>query len=211
MPVCFCTGTAIRTESGEVPVESLRVGDHAITASGALRPIIWIGHRQLMANSGSLPFNQQPVRARAGAFGHGLPVRDLFLSPGHPVLVGADADGQGGTLVPVMCLINGTTIIRESATRVTYWHIELDTHDILLAEGLPAESYYDMGSRVWFTGEGAPLTDPDFMPTDAYGRCRPVAVDGPLVDAERLRLDAIFAGSLSEHCGWDAESAWTAA
>ncbi|PIK74383.1 hypothetical protein CS379_02775, partial [Methylobacterium frigidaeris] len=149
--VCFTTGTRIRTTRGEIAVEALRVGDEAVTTSGALRPITWIGHRDLDGAGTVLPHDQQPIRIRAGAFGPGLPARDLSLSPGHPVLVGAGADGEGGHLVPVMCLINGTTITREPATSVTYWHVELDSHDILLAEGLPAESYLDWGDRPFFT------------------------------------------------------------
>ncbi|WP_455977760.1 Hint domain-containing protein [Methylorubrum populi] len=203
--VCFVTGTKIRTKRGEVAVEDLRVGDFAVTASGALRPITWIGHREITAEAGSLPFHQQPVHVRAGAFGHGLPARDLFLSPGHPVLVGADADNEGGVLVPVMCLINGTSITREPRATVTYWHVELDAHDILLAEGLPAESYIDGGDRVFFAeASDHALHNPDFVPAGWNGRCRPVAVEGSVVEAERLRLDAVFAGSLNAQCRWDA-------
>ncbi|MEE7457395.1 hypothetical protein MPAR168_04850 [Methylorubrum populi] len=208
---CFTTGTLIRTARGEVAVEDLRVGDLAVTASGLLRPITWIGNRDLDGEGTALPHDQQPVRIRAGAFGPGLPARDLRLSHGHPVLVGADVNGEGGALVPVMCLINGTTIVREPATQVTYWHIELDAHDILLAEGLAAESYYDMGSRVWFAGADGPLTDPDFVPAGAYGRCRPVAVDGAPVEAERRRLDAVFAAELDGHGAWTDGQDWHAA
>ncbi len=146
-PVCFVTGTRLRAirrgVPAEVAVEDLRVGDLAVTASGTLRPVAWIGHRRLGEGGRLLPVPQQPVRVRAGAFGPGLPARDLRLSPGHPVLVGADADGTGGHLVPIMCLINGSTVLREPAEAVTYWHVELDRHDILLAEALPAESNLD--------------------------------------------------------------------
>ncbi|WP_458425263.1 Hint domain-containing protein [Methylorubrum extorquens] len=204
-PVCFTTGTLIRTSRGEVAVEDLLVGDIAVTASGTLRPITWIGRREMDAAGAALPFHQQPVRVRAGAFGQGLPVRDLSLSPGHPVLVGADAGNEGGVLVPVMCLINGMTITREPVTRVTYWHVELDAHDILLAEGLPAESYIDGGDRAFFSeASDHVLHNPDFVPAGWDARCRPVAVDGPVVEAERLRLDAVFAGALSASCAWDA-------
>ncbi|KQO95661.1 hypothetical protein ASF33_09830 [Methylobacterium sp. Leaf92] len=186
-------------------VENLRVGDVAITASGSRRPITWIGNRALDAKGEALPHNEQPIRIRAGAFGHGLPGRDLFLSPGHPVLVGADADNEGGVLVPVMCLINGTTVTREPSASVTYWHVELDAHDILLAEGLPAESYIDGGDRAFFVeGSDQSLQSPDFVPAGWSGRCRPVAVDGPAVEAERQRLDAVFVGQLAAHCAWDA-------
>ncbi|WP_246736962.1 Hint domain-containing protein [Methylobacterium sp. DB0501] len=202
--VCFTTGTRIRTARGEIAVEALRVGDEAVTASGALRPVTWIGHRDLDGASRTLPGDQQPVRIRAGAFGPGLPARDLRLSPGHPVLVGADADGEGGDLVPVMCLVNGTSIAREPVSSVTYWHVELDSHDILLAEGLPAESYLDWGDRPFFTeGSDHALHNPDFVVPGLAARCRPVAVDGPVVEAERARLSAVFAASLGEACAWD--------
>lgn len=208
---CFTTGTLIRTARGEVAVEDLVVGDLAVTASGALRPITWIGRRDVDGQGHALSHDQQPIRIRAGAFGPGLPARDLRLSHGHPVLVGADVDGAGGALVPIMCLINGTSVVREAATRVTYWHVELDSHDILLAEGLPAESFYDMGSRVWFAGDDGALTDPDFVPAGEHGRCRPVAVDGSLIDRERARLDGVFAAELDAHGAWTDTQAWIAA
>ncbi|RVU16815.1 Hint domain-containing protein [Methylobacterium oryzihabitans] len=194
--ICFATGTRLRTARGEVAVEELRVGDRAVTVGGATRPVRWIGARTLDGGGRPLAFSQQPVRIRAGAFGDGLPVRDLLLSPGHPVLV-------GDHLVPVMSLVNGTSLARMPVGAVTYWHVELDAHDILLAEGLPAESYLDLGSRPWFAGSDAPLHDPEFVPAQAPGRCRPVAVDGPVVEAERRRLDAMFAADLAGACAWD--------
>lgn len=224
-PECFTTGTRIRTARGDVAVEELQIGDIAVTAGGTLRPITWIGHRDIDGHGQALPYDQQPVRVRRGAFGRDAdgkpyPARDLRLSPGHPVLVGPEAyasgvthgDKQAGVLVPVMCLINGSSIRREPAAQLTYWHVELDAHDVLLAEGLPAESYYDMGSRVWFTGEDNALVVPDFIPAREHGRCRPVAIDGPLVEAERARLDAVFAAELAGHCAWgDMEGVWLAA
>ncbi len=67
--ICFATGTRIRTARGEVAVEDLVVGDRAVTADGTTRPIRWIGSRSLGGNGGALPFAQQPVRIRPGAFG----------------------------------------------------------------------------------------------------------------------------------------------
>ena len=197
--VCFCSGTLIRTARGDVMVEALRIGDRAVTASGHRRPITWIGHRTIERPT----FEQRPVRVRAGTFGPAVPARDLFLSPGHPVLVGADADNGGGVLVPIMCLVNGTTVARVPVDAVTYWHVELDTHDILLAEGLPAESFLDVGCRPWFAnGIDHALANPDLVVPGLAGRCRPVAVDGPAVQAERRRLDAVFEGSLAAQCAW---------
>ncbi len=130
------------------------------------------------------------------------------------MLCGADGDGEGGHLVPVMCLINGTSVTREPVTSVTYWHIELDAHDILLAEGLAAESYLDWGDRPFFTeGSERALHNPDFVVPGLAARCRPVAVDGPVVEAERARLSAVFADSLGAACAWDeaGQFAWVAA
>jgi Hint domain len=202
---CFTTDTHIRTTRGEVAVEDLRIGDRIVTASGALRPVAWIGHRDLDGAGKALPHDQQPVRIRAGAFGAGLPTRDLCLSPGHPVLVGADEDGAGGHLVPIMCLINGTSIAREPVSSVTYWHVELDAHDILLAEGLPAESYLDWGDRPFFDeASDHALHNPDFVVPGLAARCRPVAFDGPVVEAERARLSGVFVSTLGADCDWGA-------
>ena len=196
--VCYVSGTLIRTTRGEVAVEHLAIGDLAVTASGVHRPIRWLGHRAIDCRNHPRSGDVMPIRIAAHAFGEDSPSRDLYLSPGHPVLVGADEDGAGGYLVPIMCLINGTTIERAPVDEVTYWHVELDQHDILLAEGLPAESYLDWGDRLFFTeGSDHALHNPDFIIPGLTGRCRPVAIDGPVVEAERRRLDTQFASRLA--------------
>nr|WP_255699999.1 Hint domain-containing protein [Jiella avicenniae] len=195
---CFTTGTEVDTPRGPVRIEYLSVGDLALTASGASRPIIWIGKRTLDCSGENA--HMAPVRVRANAFGAGVPERDVFLSPGHPVLV-----RQHGVevLVPIMNLINGTTVGRTSMQSVTYWHIELDQHDVLLADGLPAESFFDMGSRAWFDNDlDDVLANPDLVPAGQHGRCREVAIDGPLVEAERKRLADLFYADLSAQCAW---------
>ena len=200
--VCFVSGTLIRTARGDVAVERLSTDDVAINAVGTACPIRWLGHRTVDCRNLLRQHDALPIRIAAHAFGAGLPEHDLFLSPGHPVLVGADEDGIGGYLVPIMCLINGTTIERVEVDEVTYWHVELDQHDILLAEGLPAESYIDLGSRPWFDGADGALFDPDMALPGMPGRCRPVAIDGPIVEAERRRLDAVFAARLLSAAQW---------
>ena len=201
--VCFASGTQIRTARGDIAVEDLEIGDFALTVSGDLRPVTWVGSRTMMPSDHAQPWNVHPVRVRAGAFGTGLPERELRLSPGHPVLVGADEDGEGGHLVPIMCLINGTTIERVPVDEVTYWHVELDQHDVLFAEGLPAESYLDWGDREFFSeAEAHAIANPDFVLPGLAARCRPVAIDGAVVENERARLEMLFATELSMPCGW---------
>jgi hypothetical protein len=101
----------------------------------------WLGHRRVDCRRHPRPGDAWPIRVRAGAFGENLPHRDLSLSPDHAVFVAP------GLLVPVRYLINDATIVQEPVDAITYWHVELPTHDVLLAEGLPVESYLDTGNR----------------------------------------------------------------
>jgi hypothetical protein len=182
--VCFASGSRIRTAKGEVPVENLRVGDLAVTAAGEARPIVWIGHRRIT----NLTSEQHPVRVLAGAFGDGLPARDLRLSPGHAVCV----DVMDEVFVPIDHLINGQTIFREDVAEETYWHVELESHDVLLADGLPCESYMDAGNRAFFGRAYGRLAkiDPDRVAESLTRYARPFVNDGPIVAAIRERLAA---------------------
>ena len=153
---CFRAGTRIRTPRGEVPVEALRAGDTVLLAQGGTRPVRWIGRRHVDCRRHPRPHDVWPVRVAAGAFAEGQPIADLWLSPDHAVLV-------GGALIPVRYLLNGATIRQERAASVSYFHVELDAHDALLAEGLPCESYLDTGNRAAFADGGAAVhLHPDF-------------------------------------------------
>ncbi len=163
-------------------MENLAAGDLARTASGALRPVKWIGRRQLDLKRRPAPANVWPVRIGAGAFGDNLPVRDLCVSPGHNLLV-------DDVLIPAIALVNGATIVQETWEKVTYWHVELDSHDILLAEGLPAESYLDCGNRAAFAnGAVAIELFPDFAPKRAEETCAPIEKTGPRVARAKTAL-----------------------
>ena len=186
-PTCFATGTAISTANGPVAVEDLAVGDMALTNSGESRRVRWIGHRTLDCRHPSRE-TALPIRIAAHAFAENRPSRDLLVSPGHAICI----DVGGEVLIPASALVNGTSVVREDVGTVTYWHVELDSHDILLAENLPCESYLDMGNRGFFVENG--IVDLGATP-DATARthadfCRPFHASGALVDAVRARLDA---------------------
>jgi hypothetical protein len=148
---CFALGTRILTDAGEVPVQAIRVGDLVPgQRSGKLRPVCWVGRRTLELATHARPWDVAPVCVRAHALAPGRPRRDLLLSPDHSVLV-------QGVLIPVRYLINGRTVLQQRPARVTYLHVELDGHDVLLAEGLPCESFLDTGNKQAFA-EAAPLS-----------------------------------------------------
>ncbi len=191
--LCYCAGTRIQTTRGEVAVEDLAVGDLVVTLSGTARtprPVQWIGRRRLDLVAHPRPEAAAPIRIRRGAFADGVPHRDLLVSPDHAVL-------GDGTLICARQLINGTTIRQEQGlSEVTYFHVELDTHSIMLAEGLPAESYLDTGNRGFFAGSDAPfvlhpdLTEETERPAREAASCAPFVWDEDSVRPVWERLAA---------------------
>jgi hypothetical protein len=173
---CFRAGTRLCTPAGEVAVEELAVGDTVLTAKGVARQVIWIGDRRLDCRRHPDPRRVWPVRVQAGAFADGVPSRDVFLSPDHAVFV-------DGVLVPVRLLVNDATITQERAELVHYFHIELESHDVLLAEGLAVESYLDTGNRRSFDS-----VHPDFSRTESPRACARLVLSGGQLAVIRRRL-----------------------
>lgn len=182
---CFAGGTRIATPDGPVAVQQLHVGQSVSLASGDSAPIVWIGHRSIDCRRHAQPETVWPVHIRAGAFAQHVPERDLVLSPDHAVFF-------EGVLIPVRHLVNGSTIVQQRPDRIAYYHIELARHDLLLAEGLAAESFLDTGNRSAFGNAGPVIqAHPNFtsLAWEAAG-CAPLVVTGPPVEAARAQLKA---------------------
>ena len=179
---CFLAGTRLATPEGPVPVEALVVGMRLLTATGTARPIRWIGRRAIVCRQHPAPGKVLPVRIVAGAFGPGRPARDVRLSPDHAVLA-------EGVLIPVQHLVNGVTIHQERPRTALYYHVELPSHDVVLAEGLAVESYLDSGNRMQFEGGTTTALHADFAaPAPAVeGECAPRRCTGP--ELARVRAD----------------------
>jgi hypothetical protein len=141
---CFAAGTRLLTDRGALPVEALTVGDHVLTADGGSAPITWTGLRRVDCRRHCEPGAVLPVCVTAHAFGDGLPGRDLLLSPDHAIFA-------EDVLIPIKHLIDGAAVRQMEAGQITYVHIELAEHQIVLAEGLPVESYLDAGDRAGFS------------------------------------------------------------
>ncbi len=141
---CYARGTAIRTDRGDVSVEDLKIGHCVTTFTGGARPIRWIGRRayggRFLASNPAV----QPILFKAGSLGRYQPRRDLRVSPKHAMFL-------HGCLVPAECLVNGVGVLRDTAcTEIEYFHVELDSHDVILAEDAPSETFVDDDSRTMF-------------------------------------------------------------
>ncbi len=183
-PPCYCRGTRVLTDRGDIAVEDLAIGDHVISHTGKSRPIHWIGRRSYAGRFVAGNRNLLPVRIRAGALAEHVPVRDLFVSPQHALYI-------EGVLIPAWVLVNGDSITQpEAVETVEYFHIELESHDVILAEGAPAESFLDEGGRGMFQNAAEYWAlHPDAVPAPgAY--CAPRLESGVAVDAVRARLAA---------------------
>ncbi len=180
---CYAQGTRLATARGAIPIERLRIGDRLYCADGQLRPAIWLGRRQVDCTAYPVPEEVWPIRVQAHAFAPNCPVRDVYLSPDHAVFT-------GGALVPVRYLLNGASIAQAPRASVTYWHVELPAHAVLLAENLPAESFLDTGNRAAFEGDA---TLPPLPPAAALrvwhaNGCAKLVTDGPILHAARAHL-----------------------
>jgi hypothetical protein len=135
---CFLRGTMIRTVDGYRPVESLSAGDLLPTSFSGTAPIREIRHfcYERQSPDEAWPELARPVRIRASALADNVPHADLYLSRQHSLFI-------GGALTPAWNLVNGTSITIDDADHldvIEYFHIELDQHDVIDAEGAPCDT-----------------------------------------------------------------------
>ena len=142
---CFLTGTRIDTPAGPRRVEDLLPGDRVLTEDAGAQPVLWAGMRVLTFAEMHDP-RHRPLRIPAGAMGAGLPVRDLYLSPNHRVMLSHPSCAlyfqSDDVLAPTKAL-RGTRGIGAApvALPIRYHHILLGAHHIVRAEGLPCETF----------------------------------------------------------------------
>ncbi len=150
---CYCRGTLIQTKRGQKRVERLKIGDKVMTKSGVARPIKWIGRRSFAGRFITGRKDILPICIKAGALEGNVPRRDLWISPHHAMYFDArhfdgkyfdgkfcDGSLPEGALIEAKDLVNGASVVQaEHVDKIEYFHIELETHDVIIAEGAFSE------------------------------------------------------------------------
>ena len=159
--VCFAAGTRILTADDERPVETISAGDYVVVLRGdvrSLEPVKWVGYRTIDLSRHPRPRAAAPIRIARDAIDDHVPGQDLLVSPEHCLLF-------DGVLLPARQLVNDMTITQDlNRHSVSYYHLELERHAIVLAEDVPAETYLDTGNRAFFSNAGlALILHPEFL------------------------------------------------
>ena len=135
------------TPDGPRRIEHLRPGDLLMTKDNGPQEIRWIWARHCPVEKMRANPALAPIRIAKGALGSGLPRRDLTVSRHHRLMICSKITkrmyGKPEVLAPAKDLtaIKGIDVAPVTGG-VTYYHILMGTHEILFAEGAPAESLY---------------------------------------------------------------------
>lgn len=174
---CFCAGTGIATPSGPRAVETLQQGDKLLTSDGGETTVKWLGRQDVPVRY-LHPAKINPICIKAGALADGVPARDLYISQDHAIAI-------DGLLINAGALVNGHSIYqvgRMPLRGFTYYHVETDAHELILAENVPAESFIDYAGYGSFDN-GSEREDAPPIPE----------MDLPRVSARRLLPEPIRA------------------
>jgi len=145
--ICFCIGTMIETDHGQIAVEALQTGDRVKTADGSYKELRLSFRRKVSAAELFATPKLYPVRITAEALGGGLPKRDLWLSRQHRMLTSSPVAkrmfGEAEVLVAAIMLTDLPGIsVDTDIEHVEYFHLVFDQHETIYAEGALSESLY---------------------------------------------------------------------
>tara|TARA_R100000322_G_scaffold120577_2_gene78186 strand:+ start:8428 stop:9582 length:1155 start_codon:yes stop_codon:yes gene_type:complete len=154
--VCLAPGARIATPDGPVRMDRLRRGDLVTTLDSGPQPIRWIGKRRQRFDP--RPHPGQPICIAKGAFGPGLPWRDLIVSPNHRVLMRTQPTfalhDPLGALAPAKALTRLAGVRPQAGRRaITYFTLLLPRHEVIIADGLAVESLFP-GPEVFASLDG---------------------------------------------------------
>jgi hypothetical protein len=178
---CFLKGTTIRTAKGDKKIEDLVVGDLLPTVFGGMRPIQWIGRYPFKRSNRAKAWVRDvlPVRVARSAVSPDVPNRDLYVTRAHALLI-------DGVLLPAGTLINGRTITLYDADAVDeleFFHIKLESHDVIFAEGAPCETLVEVDDTA--------VNFAEYLRRNQEARCAPWVGFGPRIEIKSHFRSAI--------------------
>ena len=135
--VSFTRGTHITLATGEQRlIEDLAVGDRVLTRDDGVQKIRWIGQSTVRAVG-----EFAPIKIQAGTLNN---EHDLIVSPDHRLFIYQRSDevgaGRSELLVKARHLVNGYTVTVMDGGFVDYFQLLFDSHQIIYAEGIAAET-----------------------------------------------------------------------
>ncbi|RMD90763.1 MAG: type I secretion protein, partial [Alphaproteobacteria bacterium] len=143
--ICFTPGTMILTPEGQRPVELLRPGDRVITRDNGIQTVCWTGAKTLGAAELERAPQLRPILIKAGSLGHGMPERDMLVSPNHRMLYMSEElpliMSEYEVLVAAKHMTKLAGIERAKVPSVTYLHVMCENHEVILANGAWTESF----------------------------------------------------------------------
>ncbi len=145
--LCFAEGTHIRTPYGHAPVETLKVHDKVCTLDGRMLPILFVAKREIKREEFEQNPKTRPIKVQAGALGDGFPSTDLTVSRQHRIAVKSrvceSMFAQNTVLVAAHFLtkVDGVSELVPECD-LSFYHILVDPHALLLANGMPAETLF---------------------------------------------------------------------
>jgi hypothetical protein len=150
--VCYAKGTKILTKNGFMSIENIKTDDNVITGGKIidneyylkddfkLEPVTWISKFKV----NRIAKESAPICISKHSLAKGFPLSDLYVSPCHGIL-------WKGAIVRAKDLINGETIFQDfSNDSIVYYHLELESHSALIANGILSESYLELNNRQVF-------------------------------------------------------------
>ena len=150
---CYSKGSLILTNQGYVPIENIKEGDKVVTKgkisnNGFLEnninnneeTVIWIGKYKVK----NLNSTSRPICIKKDALGKDYPFVDLYVSPGHRLLL-------NNQMITANNIINDKTIYQDNNCEfVEYYHLECKEHSAIYANGVLAETYIESDNRSVF-------------------------------------------------------------
>lgn len=137
--VCFANGTVLLTPNGFQPIEQLKAGDHICTRNSGPMPIRWIFSREI---------KQAELLKHPSLLPVALPGSTrLQVSRHHRVLVEGKVAtrmfGESEVFLSAKDMLGhcGVTLGRVAGA-LRYYHVLLDGHQVINANGFAAESLY---------------------------------------------------------------------